>query len=133
MKNSTLDLAPNQVKALIKLAAGSGDEEAAQAAGVTVRSVQNWKKQPNFKSMLRQAVAATYDAAIAELVDGAKDAARELKEIITDPDTPKRVKVSAIATLLEIASKAKQTILEERLERLEGIVDGDEPSQNQED
>ncbi|HAG80472.1 MAG TPA: hypothetical protein DCL61_04700 [Cyanobacteria bacterium UBA12227] len=133
MKNSTLDLAPNQTKALIKLAAGSGDDEAAQAAGVTVRSIQNWKKQPNFKSMLRQAVIATYDAAIAELVDGAKDAAKELKGIITDPDTPKRVKVSAIATLLEVASKAKQTMLEERLERLEGIVDGDEPSQNQED
>jgi hypothetical protein len=133
MKNSALDLAPNQVKALVKLAAGSGDEEAAKAAGVTVRSVQNWKKLPNFKAMLRQAVITTYDAAIAELVNGAKDAAKELKEIINDPDTPKRVKVSAIATLLEVASKAKQAMLEERVEKLEEIIDGNQSIAHQAD
>jgi hypothetical protein len=101
-----VDLTPSQIKALIKLTSGSGDAEAAQAAGVSTRTIQNWKSQYNFRNMLRQAVLSCYDAAIAEIASGAQDAAKELKAIIADPDTPKRVKVSAITALLNAVEKA---------------------------
>lgn len=106
------------------LAAGYSREEAASKAGVSKSSVDKWSKQPEFEKILRESVAKVYDAAIAELVSGSIEAARELKAIITDEDTPKRVKVSAIQVLLTTAARAKESLLEERLESLEANLNG---------
>ena len=106
------------------LAAGYSRKEAAAQTGVSISSVNKWAIDPNFQKLLRDAVGKTYDAAVAELVSGSQEAARELKAIIADPDTPKRVKVSAIQVLLTTAAKVKESLLEERLETIEAALDG---------
>lgn len=120
-----MSLTPVQNEALCLLAAGYSRDEVATKTGVSKSTINRWATEPDFKKMLRNAVTRVYDAAIAELVSGSRQAAKELKEIITDPDTPKRVKVSAIQVLLTTAAKVKESELEERLEAIEAALDGD--------
>jgi len=99
-------------------------EEAAREAGCAVSSIEKWRKKPDFARLLKQSIAKVYDATLAEIVLGSMSAAKALRQIIDDDETPSRVKISAIATLLGHAEKAKQSALEERLERIEGLLDG---------
>jgi len=119
------EISPNQNRALCLLAAGYSAEEIAKSLGVSRRTIDNWKKLPNFKKLLRKAIGETYDAAIAELVCGSREAAIELKTIISDPETPRAVKVRAISVLLGTAAKVKDLELEERLESLEKFIEND--------
>ncbi|MCC5661827.1 hypothetical protein LC608_33760 [Nostoc sp. XA010] len=125
-----MSLTPIQNEALCLLAAGYPREEVSARTGVSKSTINRWATEPDFKTMLRDAVVKVYDAAIAELVSGSRQAAQELKAIITDPDTPKRVKVSAIQVLLTTAAKAKDSVLEERLEAIEVALDDSINSQD---
>jgi DNA-binding MurR/RpiR family transcriptional regulator len=125
-----LSLTPIQNEALCLLAAGYSRDHVAQKTGVSKVTINRWATQPDFKILLRDAVVQVYDAAIAELVSGSREAARELKAIITDPDTPKRVKVSAIQVLLTTAAKVKEAALEERIEAIEAALDDNINSQD---
>ncbi len=115
------------------LVAGYSLEEVAEKTDVSVRTIQRWKKRPDFQRLLTEAVGKTFDAAIAELVAGSIDAAQELKQIIKDSDVPVRVRVTAISVLLANAWKSKDAILEERLQRVEELLDGTDPSKTQPD
>jgi DNA-binding transcriptional MerR regulator len=116
-------LSPNQTQALSLIAANYSKEEVARQTGVTIRTLDRWRKQPEFQRLLRDAIARTFDAAVAELVVGAQESARELKRIISDPDVPSRTKVTAIGVLFANGSKAKDWALEERLSRLEMLLE----------
>ena len=103
-------------------------EEAARAGEVSVAAVKKWKQNSNFKRKLKDAIVKVYEAALAEVVLGAKDAIRELNFIITNPETSDRVKVTAIGTLLTHAANAKQLVIDERVSALEAALSGDESS-----
>ncbi len=120
------ELTPIQTQALCLLAAGYNKQEVASLTEINTRTLARWEKEPNFKKMLKDAVAKTYDAAIAELVAGSREAARKLKDIINDPDVASRIKVTAIQVLLNNAAKAKEDILEQRLEAIEVLLDADQ-------
>lgn len=119
---SNIDTDINQTKALCLLAAGYSKRDVAKQTSISESCLQKWSKQPAFKQKLREAVAASYDAAIAELCSGSREAAQELKRIISDPDVSARVKISAISTLLSNAERAKTSLLEDRLEALENSL-----------
>ncbi|MBW4450644.1 MAG: hypothetical protein KME38_28400 [Spirirestis rafaelensis WJT71-NPBG6] len=119
------ELTPTQNQALCLLAAGYDKHEVANISGITIRTLDRWRKNPKFDKLLKQAIRKTYDACIAELVSGSRDAARTLKSIISDSDVPSRVKVTAIQVLLTNASKVKDDLLEERLEAVEALLDAD--------
>lgn len=125
-------LTPVQNQALCLLAAGYPIETVAKSTGVTRQTITKWRKIPEFKRLLQESIAATFDIAIAELVIGSREAAQELKRIIADSDVPSKTKVSAINTLLNHAARAKDSILEQRLERLEGNFDGLDTEQDTE-
>ena len=114
----------NQTKALCLMAAGYSRPEINKQTGISVSCLNKWVKQPLFKKRLRESVAASYDSAIAELCSGSRDAAKELKRIVNDPDVPARTKVNAISVLLNNAEKAKTSLLEDRLEALENTLNG---------
>ncbi|MBP5976609.1 hypothetical protein HW132_28720 [Brasilonema sp. CT11] len=123
-------LTPIQNQALCLLAAGHTIDEVVAETGVGKRTLSRWKTTCNFKKLLQDAVTQTYDSAVAELVSGSREAARELKRIISDPDVPSKTKVTAINVLLNNAARAKESALEERLERLEESFDGTHSEQN---
>jgi Bacterial regulatory proteins, luxR family len=126
------ELTPKQCIALTSLAAGASNKEAAEAAGVALRTVESWKSNPQFKKMLRVAVNQMFDAALAQLVSGSQEAVKELRNIITNPETPSRTKVTAIGVLLDNAVKVKNWHLEDRLARVEGTLDGTYSGENTE-
>lgn len=126
------ELTPIQNQALCLLAAGYNKQEVASRTEINTRTLARWEKEPNFKKKLKEAVAKTYDSTIAELVAGSREAAKKLKNIIDDPDVPSRVKVTAIQVLLNNAAKAKESLLEERLENLEDMIDGDNQNETEE-
>lgn len=117
-------ITPLQNKALCLLAAGYTVSEVVEMTGVGKRTLDRWRTTPEFKRLLQEAVAATYDAAVAELVAGSRQAALKLKEIIDSPDVASKTKVTAINVLLANAARAKDSVLEQRLEVLEGTLDG---------
>ncbi len=119
------ELTPTQNQALCLLAAGYDKHEVASISGVTIRTLDRWRKNPYFDKLLKQAIRKTYDAAIAELVSGSREAARTLKSIISDPNVPSRVKVTGIQVLLNNAARVKDDLLEERLEAVEALLDAD--------
>ena len=119
------EFSAKQQVALCRLAAGGTNSEAAEAAGVSLSCVEKWKAKPDFQKSLKDAVGYVFDAAIAELVAGSRDAAKELKRIINDQNVTDRIKVSAIQTLFSTAEKCKQWQLEARLERVEALLDAE--------
>ncbi|BAZ71420.1 hypothetical protein NIES4106_62170 (plasmid) [Fischerella sp. NIES-4106] len=119
-----MTLSPQQYKALTLLAAGYDRDYVASQTGVAKSTIHKWAIQEEFQKLLREACAKSFDMAIAELCSGAVEAAKELRQIIVDEDTPGRVKVSAIQVLLTTAAKAKESLLENRLEALEANLDG---------
>lgn len=118
-------LSPNQARCLCLIAAGRSREEAAKETGVSVSTVDKWSAKAEFREMLNKAVSEVFDAALAELVSSSQLAARELKNIILDPDVPSRTKVSAIQVLLSNAAHVKNYILESRIEAIESSLNGD--------
>lgn len=114
-----MELTHTQIKALCLLTSGDSVDEVVAKTGIGKRTLERWKAEPEFKKCFREAMAAMYDGAVAELVLGAKDAAKTLKEIINNEETPSKNKISAINILLSNAARAKDGILEARLERLE--------------
>lgn len=105
------DLSPKQYKAICMLVAGYEINEVAQAIGLTRVVVSRWKKEAKFQAQLDEAIFKVYDSAIAELIAGADYAAKELIKIIQDEETPVKVRVNAIQTLLSFATKAKDNYI----------------------
>lgn len=124
------DFSPKQYKALLHLAAGATNKEAAEASDVALRTIESWKNRDDFQAKLRRAITRVYDGAIAELVLGAQDAAKELRRMISDEDLPARTRLGAINTLLTHAAKAREATLEQRLENLEGLLDESHTEEN---
>lgn len=126
-----MELEENQITALCLLAAGYQISVVAERTGVTRRTIERWKLQPEFKKTLREAMCRVYDSAIAELTLGAKEAALELKRIIHDSDVPAKVKITAINVLLTHTARAKDAVLEQRLEDMESVLDGNNTGETQ--
>jgi len=117
------NLTVQQYRALTKIAAGYSNNETAATMGVSIKCIESWRKLPGFKQLLREALSQCFDAAVAELVLQSQQATRELSRIAFDPDTPSRVRVSAITAMITFASKSKDAHLETRLEQLEKAID----------
>lgn len=112
------------------LAAGYPDKEVAEQCDVCTKTITRWKARGDFQKLLRESSARMFDAAISELCLGSIEAARELRRIVNDPDTPSRTKIAAIQCLLTMASRAKDESLERRIEAIEATLDEDIVSQN---
>jgi hypothetical protein len=119
------NLTVQQYRALTKIAAGYSNNETAATMGVSIKCIESWRKLPGFKQLLREALSQCFDAAVSELVLHSQQAAKELSRIAFDPDTPSRVRVSAITAMLTFGSKAKDAHLENRLEQLEKAISYD--------
>lgn len=112
-------LEPQQYRALVQLAAGNTNSAVAKSLNISIKTIEHWRKSPQFKQLLREALGQCFDAAMAELVQHSQEAVKELNRIALDPSVPARVRVSAIGTMLTFAAKTKESHLESRLEALE--------------
>ena len=119
------ELTPIQIRILCLLASGKTKKEIYDITEVSSATIDRLSKNLTFKSKLREITTSVYDAALAELCNGAVIAAIELNKIIENPETPAKVKISAISTLFTHAGKAKDFVLQDRLEKIELLLNED--------
>lgn len=121
-----------QHTAILHLATGASNKEAAAAAGISLSCLDKWKQNKDFQVLLSEAIQKIYLVGVAELAKGALESARELRRIAGDPDASDRVKISAITVLFGQLEKSRAWDLEQRLERLEEVLEhGTDPGETQ--
>ena len=117
-------LTPKKEKALAALLTHSTRKEAAAAAGVSVRTMQDYFRDPEFLDR--------YNRAFADVVQDATRAAQQilqpalstLKEIMGDTDIAPAARVQACRTALEYAGRlTEQNDILSRLAALEAQAD----------
>ena len=81
-------------------------DEAAKAAGISMRTLMRWLKLPEFQAAYREARRTAYSQAVAKLQQGATAAATTLLKVMLDQGTPASVKVRAAECVMNHSSKA---------------------------
>jgi hypothetical protein len=81
-------------------------DEAAKAAGISMRTLMRWLKLPEFQAAYREARRTAYSQAVAKLQQGATAAATTLLKVMLDQGTPASVKVRAAECVMTHSSKA---------------------------
>ena len=81
-------------------------DEAAKAAGISMRTLMRWLKLPEFQAAYREARRTAYSQAVARLQQGATAAATTLLKVMVDQGTPASVKVRAAECVMNHSSKA---------------------------
>jgi len=94
-------------------------EDAARAAGISVSTLQRWKKLPEFQAAWMAARQAVMFEASARLQRHLAAATRALVQILTSRDGPPGAKVQACQCLLEHGFRSVEGDLERRIALLE--------------
>jgi DNA-binding MurR/RpiR family transcriptional regulator len=125
MKPSDGKLTAKQEAALLALLAHGTIEAAYVAAGVSKATMWRFLQQPEFQTRYRAARRQLVETAIAQLQSDCTTAARVLREVAEDKTAPASSRVSAARTILEQSVAAVELMdLQERLERLEELIEG---------
>ncbi|MCZ2095982.1 MAG: hypothetical protein LC121_06855 [Anaerolineae bacterium] len=114
------NLTPKQRKAITALVAGRNFDEAAKAAGVSVRTLHRWRSDPLFMAELRAADSEQLGE-IARVLNGAsRDAVTVLMGVMNDAKAKPDLRIRAAGEILKHrASFFELTTLEARLTDLE--------------
>lgn len=128
MAQNGRDLTKKQEKAVVALLAAPTVQAAAEAAGVSERTLWRWLQQPEFKEAYRQARREAVSHAIGRLQQATTRAVETLEEVMGNPEAKESARVSAAKTVLDAALKALELEdLEARVEELERMMaEGDE-------
>lgn len=108
-------------RALDSLLSGATIAAAAEACGVNEKTVDSWLREPEFRSELLARSRAISDGAMAALIAANTAATSKMIELLESPDH--RVALRAAETILTMAGKWIASDTEERLKRLEEILD----------
>lgn len=105
-----------QWAAVVALASGGTQTEAANAAGCTLRTLRRWRRLPPFADAVLTARAETVATARERLAASAGSAVRVLASIADDESKPAAARVTAARALL---TTALDTDVHDRLTALE--------------
>jgi hypothetical protein len=115
--------------ALAALMADPNIKRAAEATGVSERTLHRWLDEPAFMAAFRKARRQAFGVAISLTQKYAPLAVNELAKIIMDKSTPPTAKVAAITTMLKFSRESLELDdLATRLEALEAAAKKDENS-----
>lgn len=118
-----------QQRAIEALLGGSSFGEAATAAGVSQRTLYEWRRTEAFAGALRTAQRDAMQHATVRLARACASAVDALERILGDEDAPHAAVVSAARTVLEHASKALELDdIAARLEKIEAAHGDSEPT-----
>lgn len=93
-------LKANQARALESLLTFGNITTAAEAAGVTRRTIHRWLAEPEFKTALANAEAAALAAVARAMAGNASKATAALVAILDNPEASDRDKIAAARVLL---------------------------------
>ena len=119
------NLTTRQVSALHALLTTNSIAQAADAAGLSERTVYRYMSDTMFKAELRKIQGEAMAAAVSSLTGAAGDAVGALREIVGDGETNPGVRVrAAVAILNQRQRLIAHTELEERLSEIERRLRG---------
>jgi len=81
-------------------------EEAANAVGISTKTLLRWQKAPEFQAAYRDARRAAHAQSIARLQQATSAAVTTLLKVMVDPSTPASTKVRAADSVLDHSAKA---------------------------
>lgn len=120
MSSDSLELTPRQRLAVPVLAAGGTVDDAAQAAGVAVRTVVRWRARPEFSEAVQGATGELYTEAMRRLADRMPEAARYLGAVADGTEQASvRERINAARLVLQLGSAARESV--ELAEAVEAI------------
>lgn len=102
------------------LLSGANHEQAALLAGVTEKTIRNWKQADEWQEAFRTLQTEIMGDTVAMLIFAGKSAVMTLQAIASDNEQPAGVRVRAAAAILSSLISMKASLdFEERLNRLE--------------
>lgn len=118
------ELTPRQKNAILPLITAKTLEEAASQAGVDVKTLWKWRKEPAFVAAVDAARRDLMTKAADHLRLGAVEAVAALRRVLADKDTAAPVVVQAASAILSHAVKVVELAdVTARLDALEAAAD----------
>ena len=93
-------LSPQQSTAITMLVEGQLPNDIADALGIAVGTLYNWKLEPTFKAALKKTQLAVYQASLLELKALSSTATRTLKAIVVGSEVAPRDRIAAAKAIL---------------------------------
>jgi len=124
MARSGVKFGRKQEEAIAALLTQRNVEEAARAAGLSVRTLLRWMKLPEFQTAYREARRAAFGQAVARLQQASSAAVSTLLKIMVDPNAPASTRVRAADSVLDHSAKSIEIEdVEARVAALERATD----------
>lgn len=109
------------------LASGKTQREAADIAGVSMRTLARRQAEPGFRQQVLEARAAMIERATGKLAKATTRAADALLDLLDDESAT--VRLSAARALLDYAGKYTETTdITERVSRIEALLEAQQPA-----
>lgn len=108
--------------ALNRLAEGGTTAQAAEAAGVTTRTILQYLRDPDFLHRLREARGATNEMIVVALTHFALEAVERLHQVMNDPRSTQASVVKAATSILAEARAHRDADIDARLTELEAAA-----------
>ena len=93
-------------EAIVALLSQRNIDEAARVAGIGVRTLHRWLKEPEFQAAYRKARREAYTQSVARLQQASGAAVSTLLKIMVDPGSPPSTRVRAADSVLDHSAKA---------------------------
>ena len=117
MAGSDTTLSAVQRRAIVVLLATGSPPKAAEAVGVSLRTMRRWQASTAFSEALRDAARGSAGEALSQLLAAGLEAVEALREAVRTGSPALRVRAAQI--LLENALKVTGDDLDQRISRLE--------------
>jgi len=120
-------LSHRQIRAIETLLAEPTIAVASQAAGISERTLFRWLNSPDFAAAYKKARERLLEDAVATLQRASADAAKCLHEIVQDKAVSVYARLAAAKSILELAFKARDLEIDERLQAIEAFLQAGGP------
>lgn len=119
-------MTPKQNKVLAALLTAPSKAAAAQAAGISPRTLRGYLSNPTFRQAYREAQSELLESAVCQSRQHLTGALSALADITADANAPPAARVSAARASVELALKlGEQNDIMARLDELERTIGGD--------
>lgn len=118
-------MTPKQQKALLALLTSPTREKAAEAAGITSKTLRSYLADPAFQAEYKKAFSGLVEDAARQAQQAIEPALSTLREIVEDGGENAQARISAARSILEYSMKLTETTdILTRLDELEKLAEG---------
>jgi len=95
------------------LAAGKKNKDIAEQLGISMKTVERWRKDPHISEMIKNASREACEAGISKFASLFNSAAEKIEQIMNDPKAPQRLQLEAAKMIINYALECRRHQVEE--------------------